>query len=422
MISFKYLIFAFLLMTSLHNLCAKDLILPLPIINRDDKLLKLTPKDLEFKTSVKNLKAEFVGDIKWERSKENILLPFVKIRLINKDKEKNHLHFRYKDTTYLPQEFEEAEFADIELSIFDPVKVDVYHDGQRVGDVSVHTSTAAFKNQTILLDYSCSGHNVQVFGFEGEFLSIGCELVRENINGEIIPNLKLHWISSEYKTLDNFHGPYLISFSNGRTAKVPVINEKKEKKEIVFKVKFPKRLHRARTSMGIGPYSYKSTSAGISSDTEILPSIMFYGNYYLNNVHSIKAFEALVMKESIFNHAGMYLGSEIGKFYDDRLVFSTLVGFQALSYRHDIGYDDVYTQVIFPQGAELLFHHPFGLENYRFSIGGFLSPQRDVTYQNFWLRFGSKTFLEFNFINWEYGSRAASMYGLSIGFPLMQFL
>jgi len=148
---------------------------------------------------------------------------------------------------------------------------------------------------------------------------------------------------------------------------------------------------------------------------------MFYGNYYFNNVHSIKGFEALVMKKSVFNHAGMYLGSEIGKFYDDRLVFSTLVGFQALSYRHDIGYDELYTQVIFPRGAELLFHHPFGMENYRFSLGGFLSPQRDVTYQNFWLRFGSKTFLEFNFINWEYGSLAASMYGLSIGFPFMQF-
>jgi hypothetical protein len=126
------------------------------------------------------------------------------------------------------------------------------------------------------------------------------------------------------------------------------------------------------------------------------------------------------MKESVFNHAGLYLGSELGKFYDDRLVISSLIGFQALSYRFDNKQDDLFTQIIYPQGLEIAFHHPFGMENYRFIIGGFLSPQPDVIYQNFWARFGSKIFLEFNYINWEFDRRAASMYGLSVGFPLME--
>ena len=82
--------------------------------------------------------------------------------------------------------------------------------------------------------------------------------------------------------------------------------------------------------------------------------------------------------------------------------------------------DDSFTQMIFPQGIELAMHHPFGLENYKFSVGGFLSPQSNITYQNIWARFGSKIFVELNYINWAYGTRQASMYGISLGFPLLQ--
>jgi hypothetical protein len=149
---------------------------------------------------------------------------------------------------------------------------------------------------------------------------------------------------------------------------------------------------------------------------------MLYGNYFLNNIHSFKFFEAMVARDSFFNHAGLYIGSEIAKFYDDRLVLSTLIGLQALTFKNHKVDDNFFTQMIYPQGGELTFHHPFGLENYKFTLGGFLSPQRDVVYKNFWTRFGSKTFIEFNFIDWKYGTRRASMFGLSVGFPLGHFL
>ncbi len=400
---------------------ANQSFLPIPIINRDDKLLNITTKDIQIISSAPNIKTEFVGNIRWDRSKENILLPFLKVRLKTLNEEKAHLHYRYKDVTFLPQILNESEFTDIDISIFDPTKIGVYHEGKKVGEVHFHIQSGSLKNKTILVDYSCSGYNVQVAGFDGEFLSLGCEMLREEVEDKIIPTLKVNWISSEYKTLDKHHGPYVVSFSEGREARFPVINEKGERKEIIFKVQFPKRIHRLRTAMGLGPYDYKSTFGNKTTKTEILPSLMLYGSYYLNNIHSLKFFEALVMKESVFNHAGLYVGSEIGKFYDDRLIVSTLLGLQALSYRYDVR-DPLYTQMIYPQGVELAFHHPFGLENYRFTMGGFLSPQRDVVYQNFWARFGSRTFLEFNYINWKYGSREASMYGLSVGFPLAQFL
>jgi hypothetical protein len=240
--------------------------------------------------------------------------------------------------------------------------------------------------------------------------------VREIRDGTIIPTLNLVWISSEYKTLDKARGPYIISFSEGRTAKIQVVNDEGVKKEISFKVEFPDRMHRLRISGGLGPHIYRDQS----SKSEVLPSAMLYANYYLNDIHALKFFEALVMKESIFNHAGVYLGSELGKFYDDRLILSSLIGLQGLSYRHDVGVDNVFTQIIYPQGVEIAMLHPFGLPNYRVTLGGFFSPQRDVIYQNFWARFGSRVFVEFNYINWEYGERGASMYGLSVGFPLLR--
>ncbi len=272
------------------------------------------------------------------------------------------------------------------------------------------------------MDYSCSGFNLKVYGFEGHFLTVGCELIRENHNGDVIPSLRVYWNSNEYRTLDNSKGPYQITFTQGREARVRMINANGEKKDVLFKVNFPNRLHRMRLAAGLGPYVYDSKSYGSVKESEVLPSVMLYGNYYLNSVHSLKFFEALVLKESMFNHAGLYLGSELGKFYDDRLVISSLIGFQALSYRFGTQVDNVFTQMIFPQGLELAFNHPFGMENYRFVVGGFLSPQSNVTYQNFWTRFGTKVFLELNYINWEYGRRSASMYGLSVGFPIAEFL
>lgn len=416
-LSSLFLLFLFLLPYSLE---ARENFLPLPIVNRGDKHLNLTTKNLKIQNEVAGLETELIGTIRWERSREYILLPHVKLRLKVPSGEDLHLYYRYKGVTYLPHQQNGTEFTDIDLSLFDPARIEVFYEGKKIGMVAVHSISAGSKSKTILLDYSCSGYNVQISGFDAEFLSVGCELVRENVDGQIVPSLKLNWISSEYKTLDLNPGPYVISFSEGRSARVQVINEQGLRKEIIFKVNFNARMARLKTALGIGPYIYETEKEFAHTSAEVLPSFMLYGNYYLNNIHSLKFFEALVIKDSVFNHAGLYLGSELGKFYDDRLVISSLVGLQALSHRFD-SKDTLYTQIIYPQGIEVAMHHPFGLENYRLVVGGFLSPQSNVTYQNFWLRFGSKIFAEFNYINWGYDDRSANMYGLSVGFPFMEF-
>ncbi len=397
---------------------ANEAFLPIYIINRGHKFLHLTSNDFLVSNTNAEIKTEIIGQVRWERTGQNLLIPWVTLRLRSRMSQDKKIHYRYKEKSYFTQQIGQEEIADLNISTFDSDRIEVFMDGHSSGHVEVKMKRQGKRKKTVIEDYSCSGYNVEIFGFEGEFMSIGCELIRETIDGQVIPTLKVHWVSNEFKTLDLLNGPYTLEFSEGRSAVISVINERAEKKEITFMVDFPTRIHRLNTAVGLGPYLYKNEYGNQAKDLQALPSFMLYGNYYLNNVHSLKFFEALVMKESVFNHAGLYVGSEIGKFYDDRLVFSTLLGLQALSYRFDSGADDLFTQMIYPQGVEITMHHPWDLEKYKFVVGGFVSPQSDVTYQNFWLRFGSKVFVELNYINWQHRSRAASMYGVSIGMPL----
>jgi hypothetical protein len=416
-----HLIF-FLALTFLLQAKANQEFLPLPLLTRNDHTLHLKKHNLRVVNTVAGLEHSFLGTIQWERSKENLLLPRIKIRLRNTTQLTKHFYFKYQKKLHQPQTQNNSEFVDLDITLLDADRVEVMEGDQKVGEVYVAAFGASQKETNLLMDYSCSGYNLRMYGFDGSFVTVGCELMRDNHEGELIPSLRVHWNSNGYQTLDGSKGPYLITFTEGREARLKVKNAEGEIKEVSIRVDFPQRLHRLKLAAGIGPYIYESSNRGARREDELLPSIMLYGNYYLNSVHSLKFFEALVMKESVFNHAGFYLGSELGKFYDDRLSISSLVGFQALSHKFNAAEEELYTQVIFPQGLELAFNHPFGLENYRFVLGGFLSPQPNVIYQNFWVRFGSRYFLEFNYINWEYQTREASMLGLSIGFPIAKFL
>jgi hypothetical protein len=413
----RLILLASLLFGSLAS--ANQNFLPLPLLTRADKSLNFSKNNLIVVSNVKSLKADLLGEVQWERN-NNLLLPKIKLRLINQNAERVFLYYRYKSTTYLSQSHDKRDFLDIDISLLDTQKIEVLESDRVLGEVYVKTVITNSAEPNILMDFSCSGYGLQVSGLEGHFVTVGCELERKFFEGKIIPELKVFWSSNEYRMLDKSLGPYQIIFTEGREAKFLVSNSAGEVKEVLFQVNFPERLHRLKFAAGLGPYLYQTSRSNSTGPSEILPSIMLYGNYYLNNIHSLRFFEALVMKESIFNHAGTYIGSQLGKFYDDRLIVSSLIGLQGLSYRFD-SRDDLYTQIIYPQGLEIAFHHPFGLENYRFVVGGFLSPQPSVKYQNFWLRFGSKYFWEFNYINWGHQGRSASMMGLSIGFPIGEF-
>ena len=51
----------------------------------------------------------------------------------------------------------------------------------------------------------------------------------------------------------------------------------------------------------------------------------------------------------------------------------------------------------------------------------FLSPSNDLDYKNIWIRWGKSYFWELNLIEWGQDNFKASMWGLSVGFPLKGF-
>jgi hypothetical protein len=79
------------------------------------------------------------------------------------------------------------------------------------------------------------------------------------------------------------------------------------------------------------------------------------------------------------------------------------------------------SEQIFPQGFEFVYKHPFGNLNYKFSYGMFASFSGLYDYQNLWVRYGKNYFWELNYIEWQRDKKQASMFGLSIGFPIASF-
>jgi hypothetical protein len=134
-----------------YVLASSDQFLPMPIVNRDSHFLKLNISDFKVDSTANLVKHEFLGSIFWERSSEKILLPFLKIRLKNAKPDHVNLHFRYKDVTYLPQVIGSDVAVDIDFSIFEPSKIEVFEDGKRVGEVGVHVLAAGKKIQFCLI-------------------------------------------------------------------------------------------------------------------------------------------------------------------------------------------------------------------------------------------------------------------------------
>lgn len=110
-----------------YTLEAQENFLPLPFVNRGDKHLNLTTNNLKIQNEISGLETELIGSIRWERSREYILLPHVKLRLKVPSGQDLHLYYRYKGVTYLPHQQNGTEFTDIDLSLFDPSRIEVFH-------------------------------------------------------------------------------------------------------------------------------------------------------------------------------------------------------------------------------------------------------------------------------------------------------
>lgn len=369
------------------------------------------------------------SSIGWFRYDDILLIPRARIK-IRTGKVPPAAFLSYKERTLNFQHSKQYSYAELNISLFenDPIEIKLFE--KTLAKIQVKFKTP--KKPKVLIDYSCSRNGIKIEGLENEHFSIGCRTKRIGKFGKEKPMLEIIWLSPELRIKNSKYLPYHAAFLSQRPVQAEVENIRTgQSKIITIKAKIPKRLHRLFTAYGFGPYAFETELVDMDDDgNEIsreaknettVPALMFYINYKISETQSIRGFEAAVFKDSVFNNAGIYLGSDFGFALDNRLYFSTLIGVQHLYFQFDED-SEIISEPIFPQGIEFMYRHAFDDPNYIVSGGIFLSPTESVDYTNAWIRWGKNYFWELNYISWGKEEFKATTYGVSVGFPFKGFL
>jgi len=374
----------------------------------------ITP-NLDFKIKSALVK----NSIHWVRLDDILLAPRARIEILAKTGSRD-ISLRYRGQSILLQDKKDnTSYAQFFIELFQPEQIEVYYQGEKVGQIKVITKDKERK-RSHLIDYSCSKFQLQVAGLENEFLTVGCKEIIVGKFGAEKPMLQVYFALSDYKILDRSAPPYIVTLNSNSTSTISIINSEEEVKEFTIKATLPARFKRLKFAFGIGPYSYITQNKLTETDEGLPMAYMLYGKYDINPSTSIKLFDAFITKKTTFNNSGMYLSNDIAKLLDNRVTINTLLGFQGLYFKPE-GDEPTANSMIFPQGIEVTYHHPFDLDNYQLVFGAFLSTASDLTYTNIWVRFGKRVFWELNYIDWGDTTHYLRTYGLSVGFPLASF-
>lgn len=400
-----------------------------------DTRVKLRVKDFKIKLELnQNIKSKVIlkrGSIQWIRVEDVLLTPRARIAIYLKGKAQDFtLKYRGK-SILMQQDIKGIAHTEFFVSLFQFDKIKIIKQGKQIGNISFYAKkNKNKKRKSALIDYSCSRNGIKIDGLKDEFISLGCRMNRIGKRGKEKPMLEVLWTSANYRLLDRSQAPYLAVFLSNNPVKLKVINHKKQIKEITITARVPKRLHRLNIAYGYGPYAFETTydqdPAADTTDllkyTEpVVPAFMLYFNYKIDNESSIRGFDAVVWKDSVFNNLGIYYANDIANPLDKKLTITTLLGVQHLYFKFDDAFPTK-SEPIFPQGIEFNYRHAFGIENYLINGGAFLSPSENIQYQNLWVRWGKTIFWELNYIYWGNEDFSAKMWGLSAGFFFGGFL
>lgn len=390
----------------------------LPMSKNDLGIEIINPKGTKIKAYFDN------NSFEWIRYDDILLIPQARLK-IQVQKLNTASYIVYKNQTINFQHSKKYSYAELYVSLFESHPI-IIRDAENE-QITLKPFFKDPKKSNLLVDYSCSRNNIRVEGLKNEHFTIGCRTKRIGAYGQEKPMLEILWMSPELRIKGAQFLPYQAAFLSQKPISIDVENiYTKEQKTITIKASIPKRLHRLFTAYGFGPYAFETES--MTEDGELLtkseatvPALMFYINYKISETTSIRGFEAAVFKDSVFNNAGIYLGSDFGFALDNKLYFSTLIGVQYLYFQFDED-SEIISEPIFPQGIEFMYRHAFDIPNYIISGGVFLSPSETVDYQNVWIRWGKNYFWELNLISWGKEDFKATTYGVSLGFPFKGFL
>lgn len=355
--------------------------------------------------------------VSWVKNDKNQLLPFVLLSIAVKDK-KSEIFFKYKGMIIYPVDKLEGKVTDLRVNLFSPEKIEVHERNKLIDTIIIQTIPLKKADKKHYIDYTCWPYQFELAGVSTEYVSVGCQMDRVGQFGQEKPKLEVTLSSTNLLSAGNDSSPYTFYFHETATVDLSLINSNSQKNEnIKLGVKLPTNLHRVKLAAGLGPYVYSNRSFNIEHQNKTALSGMLYGKFELNEHSSFKAFEAVIYDEATFNNSGLYFSYDIARILDGQVIFGALLGFQGLLYRFDKNSKDEF-ELIYPQGFELTYQHPFGLKNKYISYGMFLSSNQQI-YRNIWLRYGDSVFYEINYIKWAKDADSNfEMWGVSIGFPL----
>lgn len=371
-----------------------------------------------------NVKASFIkGSLHWTRTKENIYTPQAEMMIQVRGTSKQMPYLQYKRKTHAPTFNSQKKIYTFSLSIalFQLNEVSIY-----IGDQILTTlEISAVPKKGIkshYIDSSCAPYRLKVLNFQNQYLSMFCTLNKIGKIGRETPKLEVFWLTPNYQITSNSHHPlYTTSFTKSSTATIPLVNRNNKHTSLKMRVTLPKKLHRVKTALGIGPYQFKTHDTVTSATKSIIADVTLYGRIDLTGHSSLRFFDSFAKKsKSIFNNFGLYFAYDLARIYNDNIQIVALLGVQHISFKHSSQSQNSY-QYIAPQGGEITYKHPFGIKNYVLGGGAFFSTNATINYTNAWIRFGKKAMVEFNYIEWGYNSNYAQTYGLSLIFPLVSF-
>ncbi len=379
--------------------------------------------EFEKKANVPEVKAQIVDkSLQWIRSSENILLPRARVQIAIKANAEE-VTALYDDHVLHFQSNQEGSYTEFFYSLFQSNEIQILYKKQKIAKITFKMDAMASKapaHRRAHIDYTCNNSQIQFSKMDGEFYSVQCKTIRVGDIGSEEPMLEVTWIAMNFQ----MKAPVTTVFRDSNAVKVTLQSDEHYEKVIEIFASVPKRINRMKFAGGIGPYIFESHLKA-ESKTEFAPSAMLYGNFTLGDTTSIRGFEALVTQnpatKAYFNNFGIYFAYDLARLLDNRVQLMALLGGQGLTFAYNGVSGETFSQALFPQGFELTYFNAFGIRGNNAGFGMFVFPSSNNPYKNMWIRYGKRVFYELNYISWELSERKASMFGISVGFPLAGF-
>lgn len=372
--------------------------------------------DFVIHTEHPSIKALWVPDsVQWIRNENNLLVPRALLKIMVKN-QTAHVHINYHNSVVIPARKENVFTTEIYVDLFNPDTALVYAGTDLLDKIVIEARAALNARSKQLIDYSCAPYDLKLEGIDSEYLSIGCKMNRLGKFGNEHPRLEITMSTTNLRALNDAKPPFTIFLRDNTPVELQMKGVDQKIKTFHLEATLPKRLNRLKTAIGFGPYIYQSEFQNDKQSAKFAPSLMIYAKFDINETSSFKAFDALLYSKSRFNNSGLYFSYDLADAFDGRVLINALLGFQGLHYKYASNTPTKF-RLIYPQGFELIYKHAF-MENYHATYGMFLSTSSE-SYTNAWLRYGKRSFLELNYINWGHERNSIKMWGISIGIPFI---